>query len=86
MPELHRIVCPYGQCSWARAVMVPQLGEQLFDIHEQQCPWRQTIIDSSAGFFRCTNPGCDYVRFYSRGKGLVAEQHRQLHKRICPHQ
>lgn len=63
--------------------MSARAAEQIFAAHAQDCPHYRHLATSSSGFFRCTNEGCDWIRWFGRGKQMIAEQHRQLHQRIC---
>lgn len=79
--ELIHVGCTYGLCAWKRTAMSARAAELAFESHEGECPHRRQIITSSAGFYRCVDDGCDYLRWHSRGKEEIAEQHRVIHQR-----
>lgn len=86
MLELFYVSCTYGRCTWTIPVMSARAAEQVFNSHAEDCPHRKHLITGSTGFFRCPHEGCDWVRWYGRGKQKLAEHHRVLHQRICRHQ
>lgn len=83
MPELIYVSCTFGTCAWRRPVMSARAAEHIFNDHARDCAHRKHLVTSTSGFFRCPNEGCDWVRWYGRGKQMLAEQHRVLHQRIC---